>query len=259
MIISCDAGQTRSRSTGRCRKPCERHQAINPATGRCVSKNYLRKLQRECHGEDDALYAPYGKGSKKDYRDGLMPDPLCYPRKRNIYTGYCKTPCGTGRAINPANGNCVTLCYLRSLNPNDYDTDYDDESAADILFTPTDLSTPYDNNVTNNVEGFTTFKGKTLTEMDLVILHAAYDVHAGLGRTVRQYVVGAYSPDARKENCSEVAKSGFNDSNYSVCGLTDVSRVFENSEPINFYSRVGEVVSKHTKLDENVFVFVTHE
>lgn len=258
--MSCEAGQTRSRSTGRCRKPCERHQAINPATGRCVSKNYLRKLQRECHGEDDALYAPYGTGSKKDYRDGLVPDPLCYPRKRNIYTGYCKTPCGTGRAINPATGNCVTLRYLRSLNPNDYDTDYDDESAAEILFTPTDLS--YDNNVTDSVEGFKRFKGKTLTEMDLVILHAAYEVHEDIAttKTRRAYVVGAYSPDARKENCSEVAKSGFNDkSKYSVCGLTDVVNVLWSSDPSSIYSRVWELVSKHTKLDENVFVFVTHE
>ena len=254
--MSCEAGQTRSRSTGRCRKPCERHQAINPATGRCVSKNYLRKLQRECHGEDDALYAPYGTGSKKDYRVGLVPDPLCYPRKRNIYTGYCKTPCGTGRAINPATGNCVTLRYLRSLNPNDYDTDYDDESAAEILFTPTDLS--YDNNVTNSVEGFKRFKGKTLTEMDLVILHAAYNVHTGLNL---KHIVGAYSPDARKENCSEVAKSGFSDSNYSVCGLTDVSKVSKtglSSNPSSIYSQVWDVVSKHAKLDENVFVFVTH-
>lgn len=258
--MSCPAGQTRSRSTGRCRKPCERHQAINPATGRCVSKNYLRKLQRECHGDDDALY-PYGTGSEKDYRDGLVPDPLCYPRKRNIYTGYCKTPCGTGRAINPATGNCVTLRYLRSLNPNDYDTDYDDESAADILFTPTDLSGTYDNNVTNSVEGFKKFKGKTLTEMDLVILHAAYDVHMN---NLYLHIVGAYSPDARKENCSKVAKVGFKEySECSVSGLADVAQVSErdlkkmnSSKP---YSKLWEVVSKHTNLENNVFVFVTHD
>lgn len=195
--MSCPAGSTRNRETGRCRKSCERHQARNPETGRCVTKNYLRQIQREPCGSSDKLLslAPYGKGSRKDYRDGLVPDPYCHPRKRNIYTGYCKTPCGAGRAINPATGNCVTLNYLRRLNPIDYDTDDDDEMTAQILFTPTPIGA-YDNEV-SKVAGF---KSNMLTENDLTVMRAA----AQSPYTLR----GVYSPEDRKANCG-ASKTGY--------------------------------------------------
>lgn len=83
------------------------------------------------------IYAPYGTGSKKDYR-------------------------GPGYAINWRTGQCVTLGYLRTLDPIDYDTDGDDDDTAHILFTPTDLATgggiikPYDNGVTLS-KGFSSF------------------------------------------------------------------------------------------------------
>lgn len=39
---ACQYPQVRNWSTGRCRTPCKNHQAINPDTGRCVTKTYLK-------------------------------------------------------------------------------------------------------------------------------------------------------------------------------------------------------------------------
>lgn len=240
--MSCAAGQTRSRSTGRCRKPCERHQAINPATGKCVSKNYLQKIRRQPCGPSDNVYsvAPFGIGSKKDYRDGLVPDPLCFPRKRNIYTGYCKTPCGAGRAINPATGNCVTLRYLKMLHPNDYDTDDDDDMVAPILFTPTSItaSGQYDNEV-SKLSGF---KTNLLTENDLTVMREAYR----MGK-----ISGVYSPDARKENCKESQFSMEQPSMFSLCGLADVKAMSTKGRSLQ------QLVMENTDLNKNIFVFET--
>lgn len=243
--MSCPAGQTRSRQTGRCRKPCARHQAINPATGRCVSKNYLNKIKRLPQGKSDNVYsiAPYGTGCKKDYRDGLVPDPACFPRKRNIYTGYCKTPCGTGRAINPATGNCVTLRYLRMLNPNDYDTDDDDPMVAPILFTPTSITTSgqYDNEV-SKLSGFET---NLLTENDVTVMRGVYQVAKGI-------VSGVYSPDKRKSNCKEADFNKDKADTFTPCGLTDV-RVAADMASLMF----NDLVQKNTDLSTNTFVFAT--
>lgn len=250
MIMSCPRGSARNPATGRCRKSCESHQARNPETGRCVTRNYLRKLRRQSYGADDMIYAPYGMGSVKDFRDGLVPDPDCYPRKRNIYTGRCKTPCGPGYAMDGPTGRCVTLGHLRTLDPFHYHIDGDDYDTAHILFTPTDLATgggiimPYDNDVTSK-RGFTRFSNSTITENDVVVLRAAYNVSSGTSARI----VGAYSPDKRKANCSQVLKSGFNDTNFSLCGLTNVS--------IN--SDIADLVGRNANLQQNVFVFVTHE
>lgn len=250
--MSCPPGSARNRLTGRCRKSCESHQARNPATGRCVTRNYLRRVQRRCYGEDDMIYAPYGMGSKKDYRDGLVPDPACYPRKRNIFTGRCKTPCGPGYATNWRTGQCVTLGFLRTIDPTGYEIDGDDDDTAHILFTPTDLATgggiikPYDNDVTTQ-KGFTRFNNNTITENDLVVLRAAYNISSGKGERIR--IVGAYSPDKRKKTCSQVAKSGFNDTNFSLCGLTNVSMDGD----------IADLVEQNANLQQNVFAFVTHE
>lgn len=240
IAMSCAPGQRRSRVTGHCRKPCANHQAINPATGRCVTKNYLRKIQRGCYGPSDTIYR--GSLSGKDYRDGLVPDRSCYPRKRNIYTGHCKTPCGRGRAINPRTGNCVTLSYLRSLNPCDYDTDDDDLMTADILFTPTDLATghgivhaSYDNEVTKRGTGFSS---NQLRENDLTIMASAYN---SAKETNRQQLSGAYSSEARRDNCSE--KKKFNAEMFTECGLREVGSNFD------------DLVRKFNNLNENVFVF----
>lgn len=211
--MSCSAGKVRSRSTGHCRKPCARHQAINPATGRCVTKNYLRRIQRSSRGSCDRIYSI---GSDKDYRDGLVADAACYPRKRNIYTGYCKTPCGRGRAINPATGNCVTLHYLRSLNPEDYDTDGDDEMAAGILFTPTDLSTrpgiidAYDNNG---------IKSSKVTDNDLMVMRSVLQIQQNNASFEPTWLVyGVYNPAERKKECGSVTSP---DGQFA-CGLSNV-------------------------------------
>lgn len=244
--MSCPAGQTRNRSTGRCRKPCERHQAINPATGRCVSKNYLNKIRRQPSGPCDNVYAPYGRGSAKDFRDGMVPDPACWPRMRNVYTGYCKTPCGPGRAINPATGNCVTLRYLKMLHPNDYDTDDDDEMVAPILFTPTSITA--NGQYANEVSKLSGFKTNLLTENDIAVMKGVY-------QAANDNVGGAYSPDARKENCKESAFSMADQGPFSLCGLSAVTTktTYETKDGGYF----AELVMANTDLSKNIFVFMT--
>ena len=39
--------------TGKCKAPCESHKAINPATGQCVTKRYLRTLDFNLYDEDE--------------------------------------------------------------------------------------------------------------------------------------------------------------------------------------------------------------
>lgn len=245
--MSCPAGSTRNRETCRCRKSCQMHQARNPATGRCVTKNYLKTIQRQSHGPSDGIY--YGKGSRKDYRDGLVPDASCHPRKRNIYTGYCKTPCGRGRAINPATGNCVTLRYLRTINPNYYDADFDDYMTAEILFTPTDLSTglSFSNDVTKK-EGFS---NDTLTENDLGVMRGAHFNHP---------LVGVYSAEARKKSTTckppDNSSIGFNPDMMSACGLTISARQLKEEER---YENLSKEICENIDLKKDVFVFFTVE
>lgn len=244
--MSCPKGKVMNRETGRCRKPCERHQARNPETGKCVTKNYLRRIQRKSHGRYDKLSSltPYGRGSRNDYRDGLVPDPLCYPRKRNIHTGYCKTPCGHGRAINPATGNCVTLNYLLQLNPAFYDTDDDDEMTADILFTPTTLGT-YENAVTK-MDGFT---NTMLTENDLAVMKAAYTHHP---------LAGVYSPKERK-NCTppKSSSSPWETSAKSSCGLTITEKAHINDSENNPAPALKQLICEGTDLKTDKYVFYT--
>jgi len=248
--MSCPRGKVRSRSTGYCRKPCARHQAINPETGKCVTKNYLRRIQRESRGRSDRIYSI---GSAKDYRDGLVPDPACYPRKRNIYTGYCKTPCGPGRAINPATGNCVTLRYLRMLNPEDYDTDGDDEMAARVLFTPTDLSTKPGIISAYNENGL---QSSEVTDNDLIVMRAAvsafdnaYTVNNVNNREM--FVCGVYNPSQRKDNLCRagkaIASAPLTKADHPMCGMHEVGP--------RSATELAELITKNTNIFSNVFLF----
>lgn len=245
--MSCPKGQTRNRTTGRCRKKCERHQAVNEATGRCVSKNYLRRVQRRCYGPSDKLCAPYGTGSTKDYRDGLVPDAFCHPRKRNLYTGRCKTPCGPGRAINPATGNCVTLNYLSKLYPGDYDTDDDDDMTAHILFTPTDLSTGLHDNKVTKTPGF---HSDTLTENDLTVMKAVHLHHP---------MAGEYNPGDRKDSaCKPPAKtSAFDGAMPSSCGLTLKNPYPQQSTEDEKATALTNMICQDVDMKINKFSFFT--
>eukprot|EP00752_Nemacystus_decipiens_P015860 g14168.t1 len=173
-----------------------------------------------------------------------------------------KTPCGKGYRINPRTGRCVTLGYLLSLNPDDYDTDYDDDSAAEILFTPTDLSTgagvvtPYDNSVTKDSEHF---KSNTLTENDLVVMGAAYRA-SEVGMQFRKTIAGVYSPKERKECIEMTKKQGFKPAIYSECGLKEVQSYDKTStDPAVRKIDIARMIAANSQLDENKFVFVTDE
>jgi len=93
-------------------------------------------IGRRTHDLDQDTLANHAGENKSDLRDGLVEDPECYPRKRNLLTGMCKTPCEAYSAINPATGRCVTKAYLRTLDFNFYDEDEECAMAANILFSP---------------------------------------------------------------------------------------------------------------------------
>lgn len=129
--MACKYPQKRNWKTGRCKKPCARHEAVNPATGKCVSKSYLRSLHWYYDSDEDE-FEEYD-----DLADGLVPDSSCKaPTKLNIFTGKCRTPCGPHRMINPSTGQCVTKAYLRSLDYELYDSDEDDYLLSERLFYP---------------------------------------------------------------------------------------------------------------------------
>ena len=135
--MACKYPQRRNPRTGRCKKPCARHEAVNPATGRCVTKSYLKSLRWRGYDSDDEFsyfgYKPYSD----DLDDGLVSDSSCKPPKKlNIFTGKCKTPCGPHRMRSPRTGQCVTKRFLRSLDYNMYDTDDDDYLLSETLFYP---------------------------------------------------------------------------------------------------------------------------
>lgn len=214
---SCSVGKTRSRSTGRCRKPCERHQAINPATGRCVTKNYLRKIQRESRGCSDKIYQP--------------------------------ATCGPGMAINPRTGRCVTLRYLRTLNPDDYDTDGDDGMTSRVLFTPTDLSTK-----PGVIEKFDDgeIMSSEVSENDLIVMRAAL----GIANNILEisefgYICGIYSSDLRRETCGAAkASTSQNLQNVQECGVRD-ARHLDTRADLETY------ISERQSMFDKVFLFVT--
>lgn len=140
-MVACKYPQKRNWSTGRCKTPCKRHQVVNPCTGKCVTKTYLKTLMETDYLDRDEFHydsiANHVGENPSDLRDGLVEDISCYPRKRNLLTGMCKTPCESHMAINPATGQCVTKAYLRTLDFDLYEKDEEDTMAANILFRPT--------------------------------------------------------------------------------------------------------------------------
>ncbi|CAN0297335.1 unnamed protein product [Ectocarpus sp. 6 AP-2014] len=113
---------------------------------------------------------------------------------------------------------------------------------ADILFTPTDLATghgivysSYDNKVTAAGTGFSS---NQLRENDLTIMAAAYN---SAKANNKQQLSGAYSPEERRDNCSE--KKNFNAEMFTACGLREVGKNFE------------QLVGQFNNLKQNVFVF----
>ncbi|CAM9708661.1 unnamed protein product [Ectocarpus sp. 6 AP-2014] len=114
---------------------------------------------------------------------------------------------------------------------------------ADILFTPTDLATgngiihgSYNNKVT---AGDTGFSSNQLRENDLTVMQSAYKAVKAHSRPA---LSGAYSPEARRDNCSE--NKNFNAEMFTACGLREVDR-----------KTFAELVQQFNNLKENVFVF----
>ena len=235
--MACTYPQRRNWFTGRCKTPCKNHQAINPITGRCVSKTYLMLLHELGHIDDeeldlenDGLGRSHGMNSieetlflendslenhagekKSDLRDGLVEDSSCYPRKRNLLTGKCKTPCESYMAINPATGQCVTKRYLRTLDFTLYDVDEDDTMAANILFTPS---------VDQSV--------KSTTSKDLKKLITTSAITIADARTLRGVFLGSQAKEeslvgiynhSKRSGCDTSAWKSVLTSNLGKCGI----------------------------------------
>ena len=140
-MVACRYPQRRNPLTGRCKKPCARHQEVNPDTGKCVSKSYLRSVKWRGYDSDDDFsylgYKPYSDLTYSDLNDKLVYDPGCKPPQMlNLRTGRCKTPCGPHQVVNKYTGKCVSRKHMRSVDYNMYDTDDDDYMLSETLFFP---------------------------------------------------------------------------------------------------------------------------
>ncbi len=239
--------------TNKCRKPCEKHKAINPATGRCVTKSYLKCIQRETCGELDHVYIDQmnknDKNSERDMEQGLVPHVECYPRKLNIHTGYCKTPCKDGYAMNPATGGCVTLKYLKCLNAEDYDTDDDDDMIKDVIFTPTGLVTKSEMVLLPSFKDFigtiptisdikTLFDTSSLTISDTAVMRGIFETSI---KSQTMLLSGTYDRNDRKETCVS-GKS----SSHSDCGIKNIS------------TEVSRSIVSATLSDSSLFTWSVH-
>lgn len=261
--MACKYPQQRNWLTGRCKTPCKNHQAINPNTGRCVSKTYLQTLNsvgaitpgeyahaksnngvykrnqvsfNDYYDDSDYNYGidAYDK-ELSDERDGLVEDPSCYPRKRNILTGYCKTPCEAHQAINPATGQCVSKAYLMHLNPVLYDEDEDCTMAANLIFSPS---------IDQSLASAKTEEMKELIKTSCFTL-ADVRVARGIQLGSTGPMCGIYSHSQRK-SCDDSAIKKALTSDLKACGI---------SHPGAF---TPEKFQELVKKAGNDFVWVTH-
>lgn len=275
---ACQYPQVRNWSTGRCRTPCKNHQAINPDTGRCVTKTYLKAKHYEgdltdyeyrSALQDDGItrrhssrrpsssrsyvdravdrlgdfdYSDfeykqrkprsygsryYGRSrygdNRSDLRDLLVADDHCYPRKLNLLTGRCKTPCEPWEAINPATGRCVTKEYLESLDWDLYDSDEEDDMAENIKWSPS----TYQTRERHSSNGVLTslIDASHLNVADLRTLRGLQQVSQNNLNGPPVIVVGHYSPSQRKW-CDKSSIMSVLHSDAEKCG-------FKNAEVID--------------------------
>ena len=160
-------------------------------------------------------YFGYSRGDNiKDLRDMLVDDPDCWPRKRNLATGRCKTPCEPGYAINPRTGGCVTIEYLISIDLYDpyLIEDEEDTMAANLKWFPSDVQTlaTHDNADMKRLIG-----NSTLGVADLKTLRGINQSGPGV------QLFGIYSP-AHRTACDLSVFRSLIGSNLSNCGLRRV-------------------------------------
>lgn len=269
-MVACKYPQVRNWETGRCKAPCRADQAINPNTGRCVTKTYLEALHiRGDLGTSDYRAAlrddgitrrdgrsrrsggpvrrprrltnrdqfgfnklgdfdysdfeykavtPYrARGysdNERDLRDLLVDDPDCYPRKLNLLTGRCKTPCPPGYAMSPKTQRCVTIEYLLSQNPDFYIEDGDDWMAESIKWYPSTVQT-LANHTDANLKKLV--NDSRLTVSDLKVMSGIEAVMTGHG----VMLVGNYRHGQRKA-CEESLVRSLVTSKVAQCGLRNV-------------------------------------
>lgn len=275
-MVACKYPQVRNWETGRCKAPCRADQAVNPDTGKCVTKTFLKAAhirgdlgtseyrsalrddgitrrdgrsrrsggpRRLSYGTRDELseylgedvdftefdykeprrygrlgYSGYSRrDNAKDLRDMLVDDPDCYPRKRNLRTGRCKTPCPPGYAINPETLQCVTIEYLISIDLYDpwYEEDEEDYMAANLKWFP---STIQSEAAHDNADMKTLIRSSELGVGDLRTLRGIE--LAGTG----PQLVGIYSRGSRVK-CEQNVLRAIITSAQANCGLRNVKQV----------------------------------
>ncbi|CAM9107180.1 unnamed protein product [Sphacelaria rigidula] len=285
-MVACKYPQVRKWETGRCKTPCRADQAINPDTGRCVTKTYLkalhirgdlgtsdyrsalrddgitrrdgrsrrsggpvRRLTNQRRTNDDQFglnklgdfdYSDfeykeraitpyrarktrgyYGSDNERDLRDLLVADPDCYPRKLNLLTGRCKTPCPPGYAMSPKTQRCVTIEYLLSQDLDYYIEDGDDWMAESIKWYPSTVQT-LANHTDADLKKL--INESRLTVSDLKVMSGIESVMTGHA----VMLVGNYRHGQRKA-CEESLVRSLVTSKVAQCGLRNVEH-FTGSE-----------------------------
>ena len=250
--MACRYPQRRNWFTGRCKTPCKNHQAINPITGRCVTKTYLIALHElgyisddELDLENDGVGRSHGMNSieetvfmeedsktKSDLRDGLVEDLDCYPRKRNLLTGRCKSPCESHMAINPSTGQCVTKRYLRTLDFSLYDEDEECTMAANIMFVPSvdqSIKAAGENQALKNL-----IKTSVLTVADLRTMRGIY---LGSKELTQGPLFGIYS-HSKRVGCETSYLQNVFTPEIKKCGIIDPEK-YNPNEFVDMMSSAG--------------------
>lgn len=313
-MVACKYPQVRNWETGRCKAPCRADQAVNPDTGRCVTKTFLKAAhirgdlgtsdyrsalrddgitrrdgrsrrsggpRRLTYGARDEFsdlgdfnftefdykeprrygrlgYSGYSRGDNaKDLRDMLVDDPDCYPRKRNLRTGYCKTPCDPGYAINPRTGGCVTIEFLISRDLYDplYIEDEEDPMAANLKWFPSIVQSEASH---DNADMKTLLRSSELGVADLRTFRGIE--LAGTG----PQIVGNYSRGNRV-NCEQNVLRAIISSAQANCGFRNVEQVGvlaagtvpEFGGVPNLAPTLVELVNKNVPLAGGDYTFAT--
>ena len=190
----------------------------------------------------------YSRGDNiKDLRDMLVDDPDCWPRKRNLLTGRCKTPCEPGYAINPRTGGCVTIEYLMSIDLYDpyLIEDEEDSMAANLKWFPTIVQSEARH---NNADMKTLLRGSELGVGDLRTLRGIE--LAGTG----PQLVGNYSKGVR-QRCEQSVLRAIISSAQANCGLRNVEQV--GVQPPNPPRTLDQVVTDKVNASNGDYTFVT--
>lgn len=137
------------------------------------------------------------------------------PRKLNLATGRCRTPCEPHKAIDPETGRCINISTLLTYDYNLYDDDEDDYMAENIKWTPTTSQT-IANHKDKHLKDL--IERSRLTVADLRTMR-------GIEQASVEQMWGHYSSGQRKQCDNSIFSQVLRITNLSKCGFRNVEAI----------------------------------